>query len=109
MIGYQTVIVLRATSSDDAFGNPAYDWANARRTRYSGVSLQPIADFAPSSETAVRQTVVNRWRLRAHSTIDLRSTDRIEYAGDVYEVDGEVQTYGIAPGGYTTALLERSA
>jgi len=103
--GHQTIFVVRAGTTEDAFGNQTRSWNSATRNRVDNVQLLPVEG---DEETVGRDTVVTRWRLRAHSTIDLVSSDRVEHAGDTYEIQGDVQTWGTPPRGYTTALLERS-
>lgn len=105
MRGDQTVYRLRTGTTEDAFGNTV-PTGTASRLRYDGVQMEPVEG---DESVLGRQTTVSRWRLRAHSPIDLRSTDQIEHRGVVYEIDGEVQVWGTPPRGYTTALLMRSA
>lgn len=109
-LGPHTVVVLRATSYvTDAYGNDTSerDWSTGvARTTYQGVSVQG----QPSSEfTTDRDAVTIRKELYAHVDTDLTFSDRVEYDGAVYEVDGEPQRerHGLHTD-HLYALLRRS-
>lgn len=103
-LGPHTVTVLRATSADDDYGNPTSNWNTAGETTVSGCSVQPVQG---DEETVGRDTIVSRWRLYAPADADLKGSDRVRYAGDTYEVDGEVQRWDFPPLSHVTALLRR--
>jgi len=85
-----TITVLRAPLVDDGYGNQVPDWSNPSRTEVTGCRLQPerAADYVLD-----REAVTTRWRLFAPASIDLRSTDRVEHNGVVYEVDGSPERW----------------
>ena len=82
-LGPHTVTLLRAPVGTDAYGNEGErDWsADPTRTDVTGCSVQP----AGSDEYNVdRESVVQRFRAFLPGLPDVESTDRAEYAGDVY-------------------------
>lgn len=97
--------VLRGTTSEDDFGNDEVDWSSPATTSVEHCAVQPEQGLEVIDG---RQLTVTRWRLFAPHGTDLVSTDRVEYAGDVYEVDGEPQRWD-GRRGYVTALLTRGA
>lgn len=106
MLGPHTVTVLRAApGAVDDYGNPVTHWESASQTNVSGCSMQPVEG---DEFTTGRDTVVSRWRLYAPVRAHLTATDRVRYAGDVYEVDGEVQRWDFPDAPHLTALLRRS-
>ena len=104
ILGYHTVTVLRATSTEDAYGNQTPSWATATPTTIGGCSVQPVQG---DEQTVGRETVVSRWRLFAPPTADVQATDRVIHDADVYEVDGEVQRWDFPPMSHLTCLLRR--
>jgi hypothetical protein len=105
ILGSHTITVRRASSTDDAYGNPERNWASASSVTVSGCSVQPVVG---AENTVGRDTIVSRWQLFAPTGTDLTATDRVEFAGDTYEVDGEVQRWDFPPLSHVTALLRRS-
>jgi hypothetical protein len=67
--------------------------------------VQPVVG---AENTVGRDTIVSRWQLFAPADADLTATDRVEFNGDTYEVDGEVQRWDFPPLSHLTALLRRS-
>lgn len=85
-----TVTVLRASLVDDGYGNDVPDWSAATRTDVTGCRLQPEQ---AGEYTLDREAVTTRWRLFAPAGTDLRATDRVEHAGEVYEVEGDPERW----------------
>lgn len=92
-----TVTRLRAEATADKYGNPGAvrDWAHAQRTEFSGVAVQPQEQVETVGD---RTALTTGWHLFTPPgmDMDLLPTDRIEYDGIVYEVDGEVARFGLA-------------
>jgi len=91
------VILVRAPLRTDKYGNATSerDWANATRTTYGRLSVQPDS----SSEAAGdRPTVITGWRLITAKGVDFPAlpTDRIEYDGMTLGVDGDVGRFKVA-------------
>lgn len=105
VLGSHTVEVLRATTTEDRFGNETRSWETATETLVSGCSLQPLDG---PEQTVGRDTVIPRWRLFAPPTIDLQASDRVRFAGEVYEVDGAPQRWDFDPLGHVVTFLRRA-
>lgn len=94
-----TVMRVRAPETVDRYQNKKRDWANAVRTPMAGVNVQPAGSPPVSDEDTVdRQTTVTGWRLYTPRgmDVDLLETDRVEYEGMTFEVDGKVGRWRIA-------------
>jgi hypothetical protein len=104
ILGDHVVVVRRATTTEDPYGNQSRDWTRASATRVEGCSVQPVLG---AEQTVGRETVVSRWQLFAPDHIDLLATDRVEWDGGTYEVDGEPQRWDFPPSSHVTALLRR--
>ncbi|MFG2916256.1 hypothetical protein ACGF0D_25620 [Kitasatospora sp. NPDC048298] len=92
----QTVVIVRAPAVVDRYGNESTDrdWANATRTTYRRVSVQP--DVSTEAE-GDRPTVVTGWRLvtRPGADLDLVPGDRVAALGRLWECDGEPGRYSV--------------
>lgn len=110
MISFErdTVTRVRAPLVTDEYGQPTSqrDWTAATRTDINGCGMQPLPGYA---YTLDRDAVVTRWRLVAPPDADLVSTDRIEWGGSTYEVDGDVESWSSPTGNlaHIKALLTR--
>lgn len=92
MFFHQTVVRLRAPLVQDRHRNRTRDWANAARTSWPGVSVQP-AGRAESEEPGARDRATTGWLLQSAPGVDLDllATDRVELeGGEVCDVVGEV-------------------
>lgn len=86
---HDTVDRLRAPLVGGPYGNQTRDWANATSVTYPA-EVQPVS----STEDVVnQQQTITRWRLFLGPTADLEATDRIEWDGDTYEIDGDVERW----------------
>ncbi|WP_050776807.1 hypothetical protein [Streptomyces sp. SPB074] len=90
---HQSVIRVRAGTKTDRGGNVVKDWASASKALIGSLSVQPAVQSEESDPT--RTAVVTGWRvLSAPGTApDIRADDRIEHAGMVCEVEGEVAAW----------------
>jgi hypothetical protein len=106
ILGSHSVVVRRASLDDtsDPYGNADRDWSTATSHQVDNCSVQPQEG---REETVGRETVVSRWRIYAPDGTDLLATDRVEWDGDLYEVDGEVQRWDFPPLSHITAMLRR--
>ncbi len=104
-LGPHTLTLLRAGFVTDPYGNEGTerDWANATRTDVDGCSVQP----AGADEYAVdREAVTVRYRAFLPGQVDVESTDRVEFKGESYDIDG-VERWDFTPLGHTALILRR--
>ncbi len=85
-----TVVVVRAVVVRDRWDNDTHDWAAAARTTVTGVRVLPSSQAEDAAGTRV--AVSTGWRLYSAPgvDVDIRATDRVEWAGLSLEVIGEV-------------------
>ena len=105
-IANETVIRLRATATDNGYGDSGLDWTAPATLSIEGCSVQPL----DGQEVLLdRDAVVSRWKLYAPLTADITSTDRIRHRGVDYEVDGSIQDWPDIFGmGYRQAILRKA-
>lgn len=105
-LGPHTVTVLRAPLVAGDYGNRTTpDWENPVATEVPGCSVQP----APASEFTVdRDTFLTRWVAYLPASADVRATDRIAWAGDTYDVDGDVLRWEFGALSHQVINLRRS-
>ncbi|MCX4801783.1 hypothetical protein OG594_08980 [Streptomyces sp. NBC_01214] len=88
----QTAVRVRAGTRLDRGGNTIPDWSPGAVTELTvtGLNIQPNSQSERADEE--RTAVVTGYRVQsAEGTApDITAADRIEYAGLVYEVEGEV-------------------
>lgn len=91
MIFPESVKVVRAPVVDSGYGSLERDWDNATRT---AVAFGVIVQASESTEdfTVGRSPVITHMRLITPpgKDIDLLRTDRVEWGGADWDVDGEV-------------------
>jgi len=106
MLGPHTVTVVRPGSKPSAYGNTTTDdWSTATRTPVPGCSVQPM----PSSEYTVdRDNTATLFQAWLPISADVLSTDRLEWAGQSFDVEGAVQRWDFPPLAHQVATLRRS-
>lgn len=106
ILGPHTITVLRAPKVAGDYGSTeANDWDNAEAAEVAGCSVQP----APAPEFTVdRATFISRWSVYAPPDADVTATDRIQWSGHTYEVDGEVLRWDYPPLSHLQFILHRS-
>lgn len=105
-IANETVVRLRATSTDNGYGDQGLDWTSPASLSVGGCSVQPLAGQEVLLD---RDATVSRWTLYAPLTADITSADRIRHNGADYEVDGSVQDWPDVFGmGYRQAILRKA-
>jgi hypothetical protein len=105
ILGQQVITVRRASTTEDDYGNSEPDWETAATTTVSGCNVQALTG---AEQTVGRDTIVSRWQVFAPPSADVTGTDRVEWAGDTYEVDGEVQRMDFPPLSHLYFFLRRS-
>lgn len=103
ILGQHVITVRRATTTEDEYGNPAP--TGELVTTVEGCSVQALSG---TEVTVGRDTIVSRWQVFAPPSADVTATDRVEWAGDTYEVDGEVQRMDFPPLSHLYFFLRRS-
>ncbi|MEV6102621.1 hypothetical protein [Nocardia sp. NPDC051981] len=89
-----TVVRLRAPLVTDAYGNRVRDWAAAGRVPMSGWRVQPVQGTRlKTAETIPREGLERMRRAFGPHGADVVRTDRIEWAGSVWEIDGDVDPW----------------
>lgn len=83
------VTQVRAPLVPDRYGNLRRDWAAATRT-VRPADVQPLST---DEVTVDQQRTITRWRMVLHPDRDVEPTDRIEWDGGTYEVDGDVRRW----------------
>jgi hypothetical protein len=99
MFYLQDIVIVRAGTAVDDYGNEKPDWgAAAARTQVSGVNVQPNGGSV--EDTDDKQVTVTGWRLYTPRgmDLDLRETDRVEAWSTTMQVTGKVARWP-APGG----------
>jgi hypothetical protein len=86
----QTVVRLRAGEKTDRGGNTVPDWSNPIPLTVQGLNIQPNSQAEDVDEQ--RNAVVTGYRVQSTegTAPDIQPADRIVWADEVYEVDGEV-------------------
>lgn len=93
MILRDQVIRLRAAASpNDGYGNSKADWNSASSITYPA-AVQPMT-LRSSNENVVDQSrTVTRWQMFLPPSADVIATDRIEWNGQIFEVDGDIEVW----------------
>lgn len=88
----QSATRLRAGQEEDPYtGEPTgRDWGNPDRLVIEKASVQPVQS---GEITFDRDTFTARWWLWCPGHPDINGRDRIEYAGEVYEIEGDVMQW----------------
>lgn len=103
-LGPHILTLLRASVVEDRYGNETRDWDSPpTRTDVTGCSVQP----AGSDEYTVdAERVIVRLRAFCPGIVDVESTDRAEYMGDTYDIDG-VEPWNFPQLAHTDILLRK--
>ena len=101
----QSATRLRGTLVEDPYsGEPTdVDWTDPDRLTIAPASIQPVQS---DEITFDRDTFTARWWLWTPGHPDVNGRDRVEYAGEVYEIEGDVMQW---PGrlGHTQLMLKK--
>jgi len=77
---------LRAPLVASGYGNQTPDWPNATSTTYSAA----VGPLTTAEDVVDQRQTTTRLRLILPPSADVIAADRIVWAGQTYEVDGEV-------------------
>lgn len=91
----KAVTRLRGTPVEDPYSGEETDtdWSAPDRLLIPQAEVQPLQGQMDPALTFDRETVTTRYWLYAPGAPDVLDTDRLEYAGEVYEIDGDVQRW----------------
>ena len=103
-LGPHTLVPLTAEITEDEYGNDERDWDNPDRgDPIEGCSVQP----AGADEYVIdREAVVVRYRAYMPGLQAIESTQRVEWQGVQYVIDG-VEPWAFAQLPHTDLLLRR--
>jgi hypothetical protein len=91
----QTAVRVRAGTKTDRGGNTVPDWSPTAvaRLTVSGLNIQPNSQTETVDEQ--RDAVITGYRVQSAegTSPDIKATDRIEWNGQDFEVDGEVAAW----------------
>lgn len=101
-----TITRRRAPLTSAGYGNQKRDWAAATSQAYPA-RVSPVS----STEDVVEQPrTVTRWKCTVGPDADLAATDRIDWDGSTYEIDGDVERHkGLRGLHHQTVVLMRVA
>lgn len=90
---HQSAVRVRAGTKTDRGGNTVPDWSNPDRLTVAGLNVQPTSQSENVDEQ--RTAAITGYRVQSSegTAPDIRATDRIEWAGQTFEVDGEVAVW----------------
>lgn len=97
----------RAPLISSGYGNEARDWTAATSQVYAA----RVSVVSSTEVVANEPRTVTRWKCTVGPEADLAATDRIEWDGQTYEVDGDVERHkGRSPAvHHQTVTLKRVA
>lgn len=89
----QTAVRVRAGVKTDRGGNTVPDWSSPNRLTVTGLNVQPTSQSEDVDEQ--RDAAITGYRVQSTegTAPDIKATDRIEWAGQSFEVDGEVAVW----------------
>lgn len=91
----QSAVRVRAGEKTDRGGNTIPDWSDVavNRLTVTGLNIQPASQGETVDEQ--RDAAITGYRVQsAEGTApDIRAADRIDWRGEIYEVEGEVAAW----------------
>jgi len=92
MFFFDSLVRVRAGTRTDRGGNSVPDWSAGavNRLTVGQLNIQPATQTEGIDDT--RTTATTGWRVQSEEGTrpDIKATDRLEWRGLTYEVDGEV-------------------
>lgn len=95
ILGTQSVDRLRGTETTDEYHNTVIDWDTPTAATITGCSVQPGGGFQVDD---AREAITTLYIVWAPEGSDVLDTDRIRYAGTVYDIDGSVERWDVGSG-----------
>lgn len=96
----------RAPLTSAGYGNQTRDWTTATSQAYPAW----VSVVSSTEEVVGQPRTLTRWKCTVGPDADLAATDRIEWDGSTYEIDGDVERHK-GPRGlhHQTVILMRAA
>lgn len=91
-LGTQTITRLRGVNSTDEYHNDTVDWTTPTTVDIPGCSVQPFPGLQVIDQREAITTLYSVW---APVDADVVDTDRVQWAGKVYDIDGSVQRWQV--------------
>ena len=89
-----TIVRIRAPLVTSPYGDPERDWGAATRTDLTGWRIQPVQGSRVNvADTLPREGLDRRQRAFGPYDADIETTDRIEWQGVTWVVDGDVDRW----------------
>ncbi|NJQ04289.1 hypothetical protein [Streptomyces lonarensis] len=89
-----TLTRLRAPETTDTYGNPTRDWSAAGRLEMPGWRVQPMqGSRATAAETIPREGLARMRRCFGPPGADVLTTDRVEWQGETWRIEGDVDLW----------------
>jgi hypothetical protein len=106
LILHDPIVVQRAPLTSGAYGNQARNWAAMTTAEF-------LVHWSAKSVTEVvgdEAKTVTRGKVFGGPDLDLEATDRVVFAGETYEVDGDImRSYRYGQLHHVRAFLKRIA
>lgn len=80
---------VRAGVTTGPYNSSVRDWENAARLVFPA-AVQPLSS---SEDVVAQQRTETRWRVFTVPVAGFEATDRVEWDGGTYEVDGDVEVH----------------
>lgn len=97
---------LRATMTEDAYGDPVLSWDPPARSLLKGAYIQAVSSI--EEESVTRRIMRGEKLLFVPGVADLTEDDRIEQDSEIWRVNGAPEVRrGLASAAFTTAVLAR--
>ena len=83
----QTITVVRAKTTITSRGSEVPDWTNTEKTTVTGCSIQPASTSL--SQDGRILGIADGWTAYVPEGTDVKAGDRIEFDGQIFEINGE--------------------
>ncbi|MFE7899175.1 hypothetical protein ACFU3E_16930 [Streptomyces sp. NPDC057424] len=95
MMFNQSAVRVRASTKTDRGGNTVPDWSPGAVNRLTVTDLNIQPNTQAETDDEQRNAVVTGYRVQSAegTSPDIKATDRIDWRGQIYEVDGEVAAW----------------
>jgi hypothetical protein len=92
ILGTQSVERLRGVETEDEYHNVDIDWDDPDAATITGCSVQPGGGLQVND---AREAITTLYTVWAPEGADVVDTDRIRFAGTVYDIDGSIERWNV--------------